>query len=201
MNARTYWENRYNGDRRWKGTPNPLLVATVSGEKPGRALDLGCGEGGDAVWLAREGWQVTAVDIAESALRRTIEHAEANGVHVTTERHDLGETFPGGPFDLINAQYLLTPFDFDRAAALREAAGALAQGGLLLIVDHGSLHPWSTAPADTYFPTPQEVYDGLGLDPSRWQPERLEAPQREAKGPNGQIATVTDTVVAVRSRA
>lgn len=200
-NAREFWENRYNGKRRWKGTPNALLVETVAGRTPGRALDLGCGEGGDAVWLASKGWEVTAVDIAASALRHTSEHAEANGVHVTTEQHDLSETFPAGPFDLINAQYLQTPFDFDRTAAFRKAAHALTPGGLLLIVDHGSLHPWSSADPDTVFPTPREIFDELDLDPSRWQPERLATPERKATGPGGQVATVTDTVIAVRSRA
>ncbi|CAM3878846.1 bifunctional 2-polyprenyl-6-hydroxyphenol methylase/3-demethylubiquinol 3-O-methyltransferase UbiG [Kibdelosporangium persicum] len=201
--AQEFWENRYHGDQRiWKGTPNALLVETVSAIRPGRALDLGCGEGGDAVWLAAQGWEVTAVDIAASALRRTADLAESAGVKITTEQHDLAESFPGGTFDLINAQYLQTPFDLDRTALFRTAANALAPDGVLLIVDHGSLHPWSTADPDTYFPSAQEIYAGLELDPSRWRADRLDAPQREAKSPDGQIATVTDTVIlVVRSRA
>ncbi|MFP3986223.1 class I SAM-dependent methyltransferase [Streptomyces sp. E11-3] len=200
--AARFWEGHYSGrDRWWKGTPNPLLAATASQLTPGRALDLGCGEGGDTVWLASQGWQVTAVDIAPTALARTARHAAEAGVgeRIVTERHDLATSFPAGTFHLVSAQYLHTPFDLPRADVLRQAAHALTPGGLLLIVDHGSVRPWAWNPdPDTRFPSPEEIYDGLGLDPARWTPERLDRPQREATGPGGQTAVVTDTVLAIR---
>jgi len=200
--AARFWENLYSGrDKLWKGTPNPLLADIAGHLTPGRALDLGCGEGGDTAWLATRGWQVTAVDIAPTALARTARHAAEAGVadRVTAEQHDLAATFPAGAFDLVSAQYLHTPFDLPRARVLRQAAHALTPGGLLLIVDHGSVRPWAWNPdADTRFPRPEEIYEGLALDPAGWRPERLDRPQREATGPGGQTAIVTDTVVAVR---
>lgn len=200
--AARFWENLYSGrDNLWKGTPNPLLAETAGQLTPGRALDLGCGEGGDTVWLATHGWQVTAVDIAPTALARTARHAAEAGVadRVTTQQHDLTAAFPAGAFDLVSAQYLHTPFDLPRARVLRRAAHALTPGGLLLIVDHGSVRPWAWNPdPDTHFPSPEDIYDGLALDPAGWTPERLDRPRREATGPAGQTATVTDTVIAVR---
>ncbi|MFC6081114.1 class I SAM-dependent methyltransferase [Sphaerisporangium aureirubrum] len=204
VEAEHFWENHYSGrEQVWRGTPNALLVETVAGEPPGRALDLGCGEGGDAVWLATRGWQVTAVDISATALSRTAARAAGAGAgagdRVTTERHDLARTFPGGTFDLVNAQYLHTPFDLPRARVLREAAHALNPGGLLLVVDHGSVLPWAWNPdADAHFPAPQDIFAELDLDPAHWRPERLDRPNRQATGPAGETATATDTVVAVR---
>jgi SAM-dependent methyltransferase len=198
--AEHFWENHYSG-RVWKGDPNPLLVETAEALTPGSALDLGCGEGADAVWLAARGWRVTAVDIADAALRRTTEHAAAAGAadRLTTRRHDLAVTFPEGTFDLISAQYLQTPFDLPRTRVFDKAAHALAPGGLLLIVDHGSVRPWAwNTDPDQHFPAPADIFGELGLDPARWQPERLDRPRRQATGPDGQTATVTDTVIAIR---
>jgi SAM-dependent methyltransferase len=200
--AEGFWEKHYAGHAKvWSGRPNPLLAETVAGLTPGRALDLGSGEGGDAVHLAGLGWRVTAVDISATALQRTRAHAETAGVadRLTVERHDLAATFPEGDYDLITAQYLHTPLDFPREDVLRRAAHALAPGGLLLVVDHGSVRPWAWNPdAHAHFPTPQDIYAGLDLDPAHYRPERLDAPEREATGPDGERATVTDTVVAVR---
>ncbi|EME98732.1 methyltransferase domain-containing protein [Streptomyces mobaraensis NBRC 13819 = DSM 40847] len=203
--AARFWERVY-ADRAepvWSGRPNPLLAETARAIAPGTALDLGSGEGGDAVWLASRGWTVTAVDIAPTALARTTARAVAAGTAVaqrlTVEQHDLARTFPAGTFDLINAQYLQTPFDLPRARVFQRAARALAAGGLLLVVDHGSVRPWSWDPdPDTRFPAPEEIYDALDLDPAVWRPERLDRPRREATGPGGQTAMVTDTVVAIR---
>lgn len=200
--AARFWEQLYRGkDGIWKDTANPLLAETATALPAGRALDLGCGEGGDTVWLAAHGWQVTAVDIAPSALRRTRQLAARQGVEklVRTEHHDLADTFPDGTFDLVSAQYLQTPYALPRSEVVRQAAAALNPGGILLIVDHGSVRPWAwNTDPDTRFPSPQDIYDELALDAARWIPQRLATPQREATGPGGQSATVTDTVIAVR---
>jgi SAM-dependent methyltransferase len=204
MEAEQFWENHYAGrDRIWSGRPNALLADAVAGLAPGRALDLGCGEGGDAVHLAGLGWHVTAVDIAAGALRRTREAAGAAGVadRVGTGRYDLGLGFPEGTYELISAQYLQTPFDFPREDVLRRAAHALSPGGRLFVVEHGSLPPWAwNRGAHPRFQSPREIYDGLGLDPAGFEAERLESASREATGPAGETATVIDTVVAVRRR-
>lgn len=200
-----FWENQYAGrPETFTARPNALLVELAPTLPAGRALDLGCGAGGDTVYLATLGWQVTATDIAPTAVRRTERYAAKEGVadRVTGEVHDLAAGFPDGTFDLVSAQYFHTPFDFPRAQVLRRAAHALAPDGLLFIVDHGSTRPWAWNPEAAHsYPTPQEIHAQLRLDPDHYRPERLDAPQRQATGPSGETATVTDTVLLIRRRA
>ncbi|ROO61949.1 methyltransferase family protein [Micromonospora sp. Llam0] len=197
----SFWDKLYRGRRASGGRANPLLVETVEALDLGTALDLGCGAGGDTIWLAARGWRVTAVDISGTAVERVVAAADERGVgdRVTGERHDLAHSFPAGTFDLVNAQYFHTPFALDRGAVLRTAAQALRPGGRLLIVDHGSTAPWSwNQDPDAHFPTPDEVADGLDLDPQQWRVLRAAMPQRRATGPGGQTATVTDNVLLVQ---
>lgn len=200
--AARFWDDHYRQhDQPWSGDPNAFLVDVVARRRPGTALELGCGDGGDAIWLAGRGWRVTAVDIAAVALRRLAERAIVAGVgdRVVGERHDLARTFPSGSFDLVAALYLHTPFDFPRARVLQAAARAVAPGGHLLIVEHASVAPWSwNQDRAARFPTPEEILDSLDLDRAQWQIERLAAPARVATGPGGQSATVTDNVIAIR---
>lgn len=184
--------------------PNGTLVDLAAELPPGVALDLGCGEGGDALWLARRGWRVTAVDISAVATERLAARARALGVgdRVSAESHDLHESFPQGRFDLVSAHYLHTPFDLARANALRTAARALRPGGRLLVVDHGSTAPWSwNQDPDAHFPAPREVAAELGLDPAEWPVERAESPRRIATGPGGRTAEVIDHVLLLRRSA
>ncbi|MFD3683755.1 SAM-dependent methyltransferase [Nocardiopsis sp. NPDC058631] len=184
--------------------PNARLTETVTGLSPGRALDLGCGAGGDALWLARQGWHVTAVDISAVAAERLAGLARSGGLDglVVAEQCDLHTSFPRGRFDLVCAHYLHTSFDLDRPAVLREAAHALRPDGRLLVVDHGSTAPWSwNQDPDARHPTPQEVAAEIGLDPAVWTVERADAPRRIATGPDGRTAEVTDHVLLVRRTA
>ena len=197
--AERFWEAHYRRHERvFSGRANPLLVDLAQPLPPGTALDLGCGEGGDAIWLAGLGWRVTAVDVSATALERAATHAAEAGVgdRLDFRQHDLTQSFPDGAFDLVSAQYLHAPLEFPHV--LRAAAGAVAPGGLLLVVDHGSVSPWSWADPDTRFPTSEEVLSGLDLDPERWRTERADAPERRATGPNGETAIVTDNVLAIR---
>ncbi|MFC5003669.1 class I SAM-dependent methyltransferase [Dactylosporangium cerinum] len=196
-----FWDQHYGTRRTWDTHANPLLVETAGPLPPGAAADLGCGAGGDTVWLARHGWQVTAVDISGVAVERVRARARDAGVdgRVVAEQHDLAATFPAGTFDLVSAQYLQTPFPLPRSRVLRTAALALCPGGLLLVVDHGSTAPWSwNQDPDIHFPTPHEIAAELDLDPSRWRILRADMPRREATGPSGETATVTDNVLLIQ---
>ncbi|MFB9836093.1 class I SAM-dependent methyltransferase [Actinoallomurus acaciae] len=184
--------------------PNVRLTEVVTGLPPGDALDLGCGNGGDALWLAGQGWHVTAVDISAVAVERLAALARSSGLddRVTTARHDLHGSFPQGRFDLICAHYLHTPFDLDRATVLRSAAHALRPGGRLLVVDHGSTAPWSwNQDPDVRFPSPHEVAAGIDLPAATWTVERADTPRRIATGPGGRSAEVTDHVLLIRRTA
>ena len=199
--AERFWEEHYRKQERvWSGKANPVLVDIAGSPPPGTALDLGCGEGGDAVWLAGLGWRVTAVDVSATALDRASTYAAEAGVegHIDFQQHDLAHTFPAGTFDLVSAQYLQSPVEFPRDRVLQAAARAAAPGGLLLIVTHASVPPWFRAHRNTRFPSPDEELAELELDPSLWQPEFVGAPERQATGPNGETGAVTDNVIAVR---
>jgi SAM-dependent methyltransferase len=150
-----FWDARYGqSDQIWSGNPNTVLVREVTGLEPGRALDLGCGEGADAIWLAQQGWRVTATDISGVALDRAARHAVAAGVadRVDWQRHDLGASFPDGAFDLVSAQFLHSLGDMPREKILRTAASAVAPAGVLLVVGHAGPPPGSTTttPACTF---------------------------------------------------
>jgi SAM-dependent methyltransferase len=149
------WDNRYlDRERLWSGQPNGALVVEVAGLTPGRVLDVGCGEGADAVWLASNGWEVTAVEVSGVALERAAGHARDAGVSVAWVHAGLVEAaLPPASFDLVSAQYpalLRTP----DAAAERALLAAVAPGGVLLLVHHAGM--------DTHLP-----HDGdLGFDPA-----------------------------------
>lgn len=131
------WDERYSGaDRVWSGEPNGALVREVAALPPGRVVDIGCGEGADAIWLASSGWDVTALDVSEVALDRARSRAVAAGTAVTWLHSGLLEAnLPSGSFDLVSAQYPAlrrTPGD-DAERALLDA---VAPGGTLLVVHH-----------------------------------------------------------------
>jgi SAM-dependent methyltransferase len=138
---RAQWDERYGSrpERLWSGRPNGALVAEVSGMTPGRVLDVGCGEGADAVWLAGRGWDVTALEVSGVALERAAGHAREAGVAVTWVHAGLVEAaLEPGSFDLVSAMYpalLRTP----DAAAERALLAAVAPGGVLLLVHHAGM--------------------------------------------------------------
>jgi len=202
--AERFWERHYQQHAHvGTGRANPVLVDVAEPLPAGAALDLGCAEGCDAIWLAGLGWQVTGVDVSVTALARASAGAAAAGVEarITFEVHDLTCTFPVGVFDLVNAQYLQSPAEFPRDRVLQRAAGAVAPGGLLLVVDHASIAPWSwNQDPNPCFPTPAQTLAAIGLDLRQWDTEVLGSPERHATGPEGLSATVTDNVIALRRR-
>ncbi|MFV0132361.1 class I SAM-dependent methyltransferase [Streptomyces sp. HMX87] len=184
-----FWEARYrDAGPVWSGRPNELLVREVAGLAPGTALDLGCGEGGDAVWLAAAGWRVTGVDISPTALERAARHAAEAGVGDRTswERHELGRTFPEGSFGLVSAHYLQSPVELDRQGILRRAAQAVADRGTLLVVLHAGWPSWQTEPPfEAVFPTLDGVLAELALPEDEWTVETRETVRRRSVSPEG----------------
>lgn len=135
------WNRRYAGvDSLWSAKPNRFLVAEVEGLEPGRALDLACGEGQNAVWLASLGWDVTAVDYADVAVAKGIERAARAGVAVDFQVGDLLDYVPEArSFDLVVILYLHISSDGLRLV-LERATEALAPGGTLVLVGHDLLN-------------------------------------------------------------
>lgn len=134
------WDERYgSAEQVWSGQPNGALVAEVSGLPVGRALDVGCGEGADAVWLATHGWQVTGCDVSQVALDRARAAADAAGVTVRWLLSGLVDaTSDGVEYDLVSVQYpalLRTP----GRQAERALLSAVAAGGVLLVVHHADV--------------------------------------------------------------
>ena len=202
--AKAVWEQLYGErDRVWTGRVNVQFADVVADLPPGRALDLGCGEGGDAVWLAERGWHVVAVDISETALGRAADAAKDRGVAERIEfvQFDLADGFPDGTFDLISAQFLHSTVPLDRSRILVDAAHAVRAGGLLVIVDHGSPPPWASKLDHHHeFPDAQQVVDGLDLDDDEFEQVRVEAVERLAVGPEGQQRPWMDNVIVMRRR-
>jgi 2-polyprenyl-3-methyl-5-hydroxy-6-metoxy-1,4-benzoquinol methylase len=133
------WEERYSGgDKVWSGNPNPQLVAEVSGLVPGTALDVGCGEGGDVIWLAQQGWRVTGADFSANGLARAARHAEDAGVADRTDWWQVDArafSADGRSFDLVTSHFLHPP-DGGMVDVTRRLADAVAPGGRLLVVGH-----------------------------------------------------------------
>ena len=133
------WDRRYAGrDLVWTAEPNRFLVAETAALAPGRALDLACGEGRNAVWLAQQGWQAVGVDFSPVALHKARELAADRNVSVDWLAADLREYRPAPEaFDLVLVFYLQLPAA-ERRPILRSAAQAVAPGGMFLIVAHDS---------------------------------------------------------------
>jgi SAM-dependent methyltransferase len=195
-----HWDARY-GEREqiWSGEPNVALTQRAVLLSPGTALDLGCGEGADAIWLARRGWWVTGVDVSQVALDRAAGAARAAGVagRTTWERHDLAVSFPAGTFDLVSAQYLHSFIDFPRDQVLRTASDAVAPGGTLLIGGHAGAVPSH----GQVMPTTEEVLAALDLPGGAWEVVHDEEFQRPHVDHDGQPAVRTDNLLELRRLA
>jgi SAM-dependent methyltransferase len=195
-----FWDERYaSADSIWSGNPNPQLVELVGTRTSGRALDVGCGEGADASWLASRGFEVTGVDVSVVALERAAERAQAadpeSAARITWQPVDVLSWDPAPEqYDLVSAQFIHLP-RADREALHRRLADAVRPGGQLIIVGH---HPddHDTALGRPHFPhllfTGEEV--AAGLDPHEWQID-VGRPAREVTAPDGQPVTIHDAVL------
>ncbi|WP_255949243.1 class I SAM-dependent methyltransferase [Streptomyces odontomachi] len=193
-----FWNELYGGrEQLWSGAPNGVLVTEVTGLPPGRALDVGCGEGGDALWLARRGWQVTAIDISSIALERAAAATGALTDRVTWSHTDLTSAPPpAGPFDLVSAQYFPLPHQPDHTA-LRGLLDAVAPGGTLLFAGHD---PAEFPPDDEHGFHPDDFYqpaDVAKLLDESWTVLVDETRPRTAPAPPGTHHT-RDVVLRAR---
>jgi len=212
--ATAFWEGRYQESHRiWSGNPNVALVDVVDslirdrGMVPGRALDLGSGEGADSLWLAENGWRVTGMEISRTALSRAAEHAAERGIdddRVTWVRADLAEWRPGASesYDLVSACFLHSPVEFPREEVLRRAASTVAPGGVLLVVGHATFPAGSRAQHEGHTPLPtlDEVESALALPADEWTTLVSELRTREGRAPDGTTMTLDDAVLVLRRR-
>jgi SAM-dependent methyltransferase len=175
------WDARYREEGRiWSGNPNAALVDEVTGMAPGTALDVGCGEGADSIWLAQQGWQVTAIDVSQVALDRAAQAAVDAGVSVDWKLADISTNDQS--FDLVSAFYLPIHRESSGLAALVEA---VKPGGTLLVVHHAEFNPKHAKEhgfnPDDYLKV-DEIAAELG---SGWRIEKHQQQPRQVSGGAG----------------
>ena len=191
------WDERYSStDRLWTAQANPALLREAAELTPGRALDVGSGEGADARWLADRGWEVVAVDISQVAIDRAaaIDSRET----ITWRQADLTvDDVPGTPFDLVALHYF--PVDIDQRGVIAKLVGALAPGGTLLVVAHDAegIRAHGHDP-DAYF-QPKDVAEQFAddLDISILETVERGRPAGGTAGPRH----MNDVVLKARKRA
>lgn len=196
---REVWDRKYAGpDFVWSAEPNRFLVAELAAMAPGRALDLACGEGRNAVWLAQQGWRVTGVDFSQVALAKAALLAESRGVDVEWVAADLLDYRPPEELDLVVVFYLQVPAD-ERRLVLGRAAEALAPGGTLLVVAHDLLnltegHGGPKEPTVLY--TPDDVVGDL----ADLAIERAERVRRPVEVDGSEVEAIDVLVRATKPR-
>lgn len=198
-----FWDERYSSaPALWSGHVNATVVDETSELPQGRALDVGCGEGGDALWLAERGWQVLGIDVSRIALDRAAGHARTAGPEVsarlTWEQRDLLTWVPAvSTYDLVSVPFLHLP-PATRVPVYAGLADAVAPGGMFLVVAH---HPSDIGvvprpPEPDLFFTAEDLTAELD---DRWDVVTCDTRARPGTHPDGYDVTLHDTVVrAVR---
>jgi SAM-dependent methyltransferase len=202
MFTQEFWDARYRSAHHiWSGNPNPHLVARVADLRPGTALDVGCGEGADAIWLAEHGWLVTGVDVSTVALERAASAGAQTADRITWQQADILSWDPAPrQFDLVSAQFIHLP-PLAREVVFSRLAAAVRPGGSLLVVGH---HPSDLETSigrpnlpDLFF-TPDEI--AAALSPEDWLIVVAAEPERQAVDPAGREVTIRDTVMHAERR-
>lgn len=200
-----HWESRYAGSGSlWSGEINPTFreaIESLELDDVSPALDLGCGEGADAVWLARRGVRVTGVDLSPTAVARAAGAAERMGVAALAQfvAADLSEWLRDNAaqrFGLVTATFLHSPTaegGFDRAALIRAAAGSVRDGGFFVSVSHAAAPPWAAGA----FPgvTPAEELANLGAG---WEVLRAGVVSRSVERDGDEVTLEDGVVIAHR---
>lgn len=220
--AAEYWEAKYGGERVWSGRVNRVLEDVAATLPAGRALDLGCGEGADVLWLAARGWDATGIDLSSSAVARAQAAAAEAGVSgatfIAADVGDALEQLSGQEFDLVTASFFQSPVALARTAVLRTAAERIRPGGRLLLTAHAAPPAWAAERAGAghggagagagagaghgpgHFIQPDDELAALDLDPSGWEVEVAERRPREIAAPDGTPSTIDDSVLMLRRR-
>ncbi|HMR49145.1 MAG TPA: methyltransferase domain-containing protein [Arachnia sp.] len=196
-----YWEKRYtDAERVWSGKVNRALASIAASLPPGRSLDLGCGEGADAIWLALQGWDALGIDISPTAIRRA--SAAAAGVGPGRARFQTGDlsSLPDDTYELVTASFLHSPVELSREDILRRAAERVAPGGHMLITSHADFPPGATVPHghEHRFLSPEEEVAQLALPVEEWTILLAEKRSRTTTLPDGQHAEIEDVIVLIR---
>lgn len=198
-----FWDERYrSAPAIWSGNPNPHLVTDIASLTPTTALDMGAGEGADAIWLAEHGWQVTAVDISAVAIERGRGAAEARGAEVaervTWVAADVTTWVPPtGAFGLVASHFLHVPSAL-RGPVFERCIAAVAVGGTLMIVGHHISDTLTTIRRpqlpDLYF----EAEDVAAMLPDGWTVVEAGTRPRTATDHEGAQVTINDAVLIAR---
>jgi trans-aconitate methyltransferase len=204
--TREFWDERYGAtEQLWSGNPNQRLVEQVGEITPGIALDVGCGEGADAIWLAARGWQVVGMDVSPVGLARAAQHAAQAGPEIasriTWQQADmLTWSPPSQQIDLVSAHFIHLP-SAERESLHKRLAAAVSPGGTLLIVGH---HPSDLETTAHRMNLPDFMYTAeqvaATLDPDAWEIVVAAAPQRDWHDPEGRPITIRDAVLRARRR-
>lgn len=206
-----FWDGFYTRHT-WheQGPVNRHLKTEVAGLTPGRAVDLGCAEGADPIWLGRQGWHVLGVEASAIAVDRARRHVARLGLTdgVTIERRDLPGDFPSGSFDLVSALFLHSPVDpgDERVRILQRAATAVRPGGHLLVVSHWTAPDWHPGmpavdhPVNLTIPSPEQTRAALRTSVGGWSTMRDQVVPTTVIGPEGQPGTRQDHILHLRRR-
>ncbi|MGP5413804.1 class I SAM-dependent methyltransferase [Brachybacterium paraconglomeratum] len=197
-----YWEQRYSGSERvWSGKVNATMASVVAELAPGTAIDLGCGEGGDVLWLAEQGWTALGLDISATAVGRARDEAAARGLDSASfEAVDLDAWEPEPTsVDLVNASFFQSNVALDRTAILRRAMTALRTGGRLVTVSHAAPPSWAKDhPAKMV--SVQDEAAQLGGHADEWEIEQADERPRAAVAPDGTPGEHRDAALVLRRR-
>lgn len=204
-NPLDFWNGLYSSkDKVWSGKVNQTLAAAVAGLTPGTSLDLGCGEGGDVLWLAEQGWVATGFEISDVAVERARAEARARGLEAKTSfrNQNIQDWEPAGEvFDLVTASFFQSPVFLARDEIVQKAAGQLAPGGHLVLISHAGPPSWYEGEAPKHFISPADEIKNLNLESEGWELVRAELVTRHILSPEGQPATIEDCLVVARRLA
>lgn len=199
------WNNLYSErEQVWSGKPNATLVALIEKHQPATVLDLGCGEGGDVIWLAQRGWTATGIDISDVAIERARQAAEKLGVEAEFVAADLAEWRTDRKFDLIVSSFMQSHFDdLDRIGIFRTALELLNVGGELVSISHAGM-PSFVKKDDPRrekmenLPQPLVEAHTLTENNDRFEVKLAETRSRTVTSPDGEEGTIDDGVLVIK---